>query len=274
MDQLLDAEARGILVEDGLQTYEQFTQKLAIEALDARPCSSSPDGFRKSRLQLALRRLVSLVVAAVGLVLTRPAHGLIALAIKLDSRGPGLLRPGAGGPARPAVQAAQVPHHARRPTEPATSEWVRDNERPDHPRRPLAAHVPARRAPAVREHPARRHEPGRAPAAPGRRTFELFDRRRSPTTPCAPSVRPGVTGWAQVRYGYANNLEEEIEKMRYDLYYIKHMSLWLDLRILARHRQDRALRPRVTGRRRLSPEIPEEGPREAPRRRRPQPAWR
>jgi hypothetical protein len=46
------------------------------------------------------------------------------------------------------------------------------------------------------------------------------------------TVRPGVTGWAQVRYGYANNLEEETEKMRYDLYYIKNRSLWLDLRIL------------------------------------------
>jgi lipopolysaccharide/colanic/teichoic acid biosynthesis glycosyltransferase len=45
-------------------------------------------------------------------------------------------------------------------------------------------------------------------------------------------VRPGLTGWAQVRQGYANSLEEETEKMRYDLYYIKHMSAWLDLRIL------------------------------------------
>jgi lipopolysaccharide/colanic/teichoic acid biosynthesis glycosyltransferase len=45
-------------------------------------------------------------------------------------------------------------------------------------------------------------------------------------------VRPGVTGWAQVRYGYANGLEEEIEKMRYDLFYIKHLSFELDLRIL------------------------------------------
>jgi len=45
-------------------------------------------------------------------------------------------------------------------------------------------------------------------------------------------VRPGVTGWAQVRYGYANDLEEETEKMRYDLYYIKHLSIWFDLRIL------------------------------------------
>ena len=46
------------------------------------------------------------------------------------------------------------------------------------------------------------------------------------------TVRPGVTGWAQVRYGYANNIEEETEKMRFDLYYIKNRTLWLDLRIL------------------------------------------
>jgi lipopolysaccharide/colanic/teichoic acid biosynthesis glycosyltransferase len=45
-------------------------------------------------------------------------------------------------------------------------------------------------------------------------------------------VRPGITGWAQIRLGYANNLEEETEKMRYDLYYIKHLSFWLDVRIL------------------------------------------
>jgi lipopolysaccharide/colanic/teichoic acid biosynthesis glycosyltransferase len=46
-------------------------------------------------------------------------------------------------------------------------------------------------------------------------------------------VRPGITGWAQVRYRYANDLGEEMEKMRYDLYYVKHLSLRLDLRILA-----------------------------------------
>jgi lipopolysaccharide/colanic/teichoic acid biosynthesis glycosyltransferase len=48
------------------------------------------------------------------------------------------------------------------------------------------------------------------------------------------TVRPGVTGWAQVRYGYANNIEEETEKMRYDLYYIKNRTLLLDLGILFR----------------------------------------
>ena len=47
-------------------------------------------------------------------------------------------------------------------------------------------------------------------------------------------IRPGITGWAQVRYRYANDLDEEMEKMRYDLYYIKHQSLSLDLLILGR----------------------------------------
>ena len=68
-------------------------------------------------------------------------------------------------------------------------------------------------------------------ASAGRR--ELFS-ARIPYYSLRSLVRPGVTGWAQVRYGYANNLDEEVEKMRYDLYYIKNRSLWLDARILLR----------------------------------------
>jgi lipopolysaccharide/colanic/teichoic acid biosynthesis glycosyltransferase len=45
-------------------------------------------------------------------------------------------------------------------------------------------------------------------------------------------VRPGVTGWAQVKYGYADDEADTVEKLTYDLYYIKHSSLWLDLQIL------------------------------------------
>ena len=45
-------------------------------------------------------------------------------------------------------------------------------------------------------------------------------------------VRPGITGWAQVRYGYANDFAEELEKIKYDLYYVKNNSLFLDLLVL------------------------------------------
>jgi lipopolysaccharide/colanic/teichoic acid biosynthesis glycosyltransferase len=53
-----------------------------------------------------------------------------------------------------------------------------------------------------------------------------------PYYPLRELVPPGLTGWAQIRNGYANGLAEETEKMRYDLYYIKNRSLWLDARIL------------------------------------------
>jgi lipopolysaccharide/colanic/teichoic acid biosynthesis glycosyltransferase len=47
-------------------------------------------------------------------------------------------------------------------------------------------------------------------------------------------VRPGVTGWAQVNFGYADNEHDTVEKLTYDLYYVKHMSPWLDLLVLGR----------------------------------------
>jgi lipopolysaccharide/colanic/teichoic acid biosynthesis glycosyltransferase len=62
--------------------------------------------------------------------------------------------------------------------------------------------------------------------------FDLFV-MKIPLYPFRAMVRPGLTGWAQVRYGYANNLDEETEKVRYDLYYVKKkVTLWFDLRIL------------------------------------------
>jgi len=53
---------------------------------------------------------------------------------------------------------------------------------------------------------------------------ERADGRRVPYYALRCAVRPGITGWAQIRYGYANSLDEGDGEMRYDLYYIKHMS--------------------------------------------------
>jgi exopolysaccharide biosynthesis polyprenyl glycosylphosphotransferase len=50
-------------------------------------------------------------------------------------------------------------------------------------------------------------------------------------------VRPGITGWAQVNSGYADDLEDTIEKLTYDLYYVRHMSPWLDINVLWRSAQ-------------------------------------
>jgi lipopolysaccharide/colanic/teichoic acid biosynthesis glycosyltransferase len=47
-------------------------------------------------------------------------------------------------------------------------------------------------------------------------------------------VKPGITGWAQINFGYASTIDETITKLEYDLYYIKHRSIITDLVILLR----------------------------------------
>ena len=227
--QLLALEAHGVPVEDGLRTYEQITKKLAIETLSPSQLIFS-DRFRTSRAQAALRRLLSLVAAAVGLALTAPLIALIALAIKLDSAGPVFFvheRLGLRGRAFRLVKFRTMrPIDVRQ----STSEWVSDNEdritRVGHWLRtfrldelPQFLNILRGDMNLVGPRP---HPVSNA---------SLFA-ENIPYYVLRTAVRPGVTGWAQVRYGYANNLEEEIEKMRYDLYYIEHLSLWFDLRIL------------------------------------------
>ena len=231
VNQLLECGARGILIEDGHSTYESFTGKLPIESLTPSFLIFS-GAFRKSRLQMAGRRVVSVVAGALGLLVTAPLMALIATAIKLDSRGPVLYvdeRAGlAGRPFRlvkfrtmhslPAGEATGVSVWARDDTTRITRvgrliRKLRVDELPQFwnvlkgdmdlvgPRPEILANV---------------------------QTMS----EQIPYYSLRHAVRPGLTGWAQTRFGYSVSLEQVTEKMRYDLFYIKHMSFWLDLRIL------------------------------------------
>jgi lipopolysaccharide/colanic/teichoic acid biosynthesis glycosyltransferase len=164
----------------------------------------------------------------IGLVCLAPVIGLIALAIKLDSPGPVFLvqdRVGLRG-----KRFRLIKFRTMHPVDGETPLWFQDSQeritrvgtwlrkfRLDE----LPQFVNILRGDMNLVGP----RPHRVPK------FELF----AETTPyfaLRSLVRPGLTGWAQVRHGYASNLEEETEKTCYDLYYIKHMSLWFDLRIL------------------------------------------
>jgi exopolysaccharide biosynthesis polyprenyl glycosylphosphotransferase len=229
---LLDARMRGVAVEEGASFLERLTGKLAIEALTPTSLILS-DGFRHSDfvnadVSMVFVRLVSLLCALAALVLLLPVLAAIGLAIRLDSPGPILFiqrRVGWGG--RPFGLVKFRTMHAQVGPR---SEWVRDNDdritaigrwmrrfRLDE----LPQFVNVLRGEmnlvGPRPHPVS--------------NYKLF-LDRIPYYALRSAVRPGITGWAQVRYGYANGLHEETEKMRYDLYYIKHRSLWLDARIL------------------------------------------
>jgi exopolysaccharide biosynthesis polyprenyl glycosylphosphotransferase len=225
--QLLDARMNGCAVEDGVNAYERFTGKIAIESLTPSNLIFSND-FRKSRLDLAAGRAASLVVSVVGLIVFAPLLGLISLAIKLDSKGPVFFVQERLG--MRSKRFRLVKFRTMRAVEGSTSEWVLDNcdritrvgkwlrkFRLDE----LPQFVNVIRGDmnlvGPRPHPVT--------------NVELFG-EEIPYYSLRSAVRPGITGWAQIRLGYANNLEEETEKMRYDLFYIKHLSFWLDLRIL------------------------------------------
>jgi exopolysaccharide biosynthesis polyprenyl glycosylphosphotransferase len=225
---LLDARIwDGRVIEDAAEAYERLTGKVAIEALAPSSLIFS-NHFRRSRAALAIGRWMSVLAALVGLGVLFPLLGLIALAIKLDSRGPVFFtqdRVGLRG-----RRFRLIKFRTMRPADTAASEWVRDNARRitrvgKWLRRFRLDELPQfvnilrgdMNLVGPRPHPVS--------------NVELF-LERIPYYALRSAVRPGITGWAQIRFGYANDLEEETEKMRYDLYYIKHLSPWLDVRIL------------------------------------------
>ena len=132
-----------------------------------------------------------------------------------------------GGPSRFTSSGPCAPTPRRR-TGPV---WSAGDDDPRITRgRPLHAQDAPRRDPAAVERAARRHEPDRA-AAGAAGVRRAADASRFRSTASGTSSSPGVTGWAQVRYTYGASVEDAIEKMQYDLYYVKHMSLMFDLLI-------------------------------------------
>jgi exopolysaccharide biosynthesis polyprenyl glycosylphosphotransferase len=237
LEALLGLRLRGIAVEDGVDCYERLTGKVPIEALTPTSLIFSKDP-RYDRTDPARTWSVGRPLAVVGLLLLAPLLALIALAIKLDSRGPVFfVQPRVGRGGRPFKL---IKFRTMRPAVGATSEWARDNRdrltRVGHWLRrfrmdelPQLVNVARGDMNLVgpRPHPVTNLS---MLVLVARNTPECGE--RIPFYALRALVRPGLTGWAQVRYRYANDLEEEIEKMRYDLYYIKHRSPWLDLRIL------------------------------------------
>lgn len=236
--ELLECRLRGITVEEGVEVYERLTGKLPIEWLTPSHLVFSKD-FQKSAAGLAVARAISLLVSALALVCLSPVLGFIALAIKLDSRGAVFVvqsRVGRGGkPFR------LIKFRTMHPIEGDTPLWFSDgaNNRVTRVGKwlrkfrldefPQFVNVLNGDMNLVGPRPHR--EPKfKLLALVWRNAPECGQPIPYHSLRCL--VPPGITGWAQVRYRYARDLEEETEKVRYDLYYLRHRSLWLDLLII------------------------------------------
>ena len=226
--ELLRAKLAGVRVEDVNSVYERLTGKLMVE--DLRPSwLIFSDDFRASRLTRQSKRGFDILLAFVGLVIAAPLMVLVGIAVWLDSGFPVLYRQervGENGRTFMLNKFRSMRHDA----EGATPLWAKASD--DRVTRvgrfirharfdelPQLWNVLLGDMSFVGPRPERPYFVSQLAAQ-----IPFYEQRHA--------VKPGITGWAQVKYRYAGSLEDSLEKLRYDLYYVKHLSLPFDLTIL------------------------------------------
>lgn len=226
--QLLECKMKGIMIEDGIDFYEHLTGKLQVERL--RPSSLIfSNGFKKSKLALWTKRITGFGLSLVALVLLSPLILLVSILIKIDSPGPVLYkqeRVGKDGRKfnllkfRSMVEKAETdgPVWAGKNDERITriGRWIRKWRLDEIPQMVNVL----------------RGDMSFVGPRPERPYFVEQLRNRIPFYDQRLSVMPGITGLAQVRYPYGASDEDALEKLKYDLYYIKNLSPLFDLVIM------------------------------------------
>jgi sugar transferase (PEP-CTERM system associated) len=223
---LLSLKSRGLVVQDGADFYEAVTGKVPIESLRLSWLLFSP-GFHVSRFLVIYKRLASILVSIVGLLLSLPFFPFIALAIKLTSSGPLFYMQ------RRVGRDDAIFHCYKFRTMRADAEadigatWAADND-------PRITRVgkfirKARLDEIPQLWNVLKGEMSLIGPRPERPEFVDWLASEVPLYRLRNTVRPGITGWAQIRYEYGNSVEDAKEKLRYDLFYIKNMSPGLDL---------------------------------------------
>jgi sugar transferase (PEP-CTERM system associated) len=229
VDELLQLKLTGAKIEEATTWLEKIYGRIEVDHLYPSWLIFA-EGFRFSGLLTLLRRLLSSVAAAILLILVLPLIPFIVLAIKLDSRGRILYRQervGFGGAPFFCYKFRTMREDAEADTGPT---WAGD----DDPRITRTGRF--LRASRLDEIPQLwnvfRGDMAFVGPRPERPEFVEWLSRQIPYYSVRNSVRPGITGWAQIRYKYGNTLEDAKEKLQYDLYYIKNVSIGLDLLIM------------------------------------------
>jgi len=227
---LLECRLLGVVVEDAVDLYQRLHGKLWLEALDPGRLVFA-EGFRITPVYLRLKRVIDVACALLLLVAAAPLAAVIALAIRLESPGPALFRQERVGQfGKPFVLFKF--RSMRQDAEKAGPRWASAND----PRVTRLGRI--LRKTHLDEIPQAlnvlRGDLSFVGPRPERPCFVEMLRERIPFYDLRHYVKPGITGWAQVCYPYADSVEDSYEKHQYDLYYGRNVSLALDLRILAR----------------------------------------
>lgn len=227
--ELLDLRLHNVKVEEATGLLERIGGKIEIEELHPSWLIFS-EGFRLNEGLIFGRRVMSIAVSLLLLVVVLPLLPLIALAIKFTSSGPMLYRQkrvGRRGEVFNCYKFRTMRADAEADTGPT---WAGD----DDPR--ITAVGRFLRITRLDELPQLWNvftgDMGFVGPRPERPEFVEWLTREVPYYQLRHIVRPGMTGWAQISYQYGASLEESKEKLKYDLYYIKNVSLAFDLYII------------------------------------------
>ena len=229
VEELLRAKMAGIRVEDATTTYERVTGKLLID--DLRPSFLIfSEGFRVSRATRLMKRTIDLVLSLVLAILAFPLMVLTALMVLLEDGRPILYRQervGENGRTFTLSKFRSMRKDAEKGGKPI---WAKDG---DNRVTRIGRFI---RKSRLDELPQLwnvvRGDMSFVGPRPERPFFVEQLSKEIPFYQQRHAVKPGLTGWAQVRYRYGSSLEDAMEKLRYDLYYIKHLSVFFDLTIV------------------------------------------
>lgn len=229
MPELLELRMQGVKIEEATTYLEKMSGKIEVENLYPSWLVFG-EGFRFGSTFLLVRRVLSLMISLVGLILSLPLFPLIVLAIRLDSKGPvfySQARVGKAGRVFNVVKFRTMRQDAEAANGP---QWAGDND----PRITRIGRF--LRSSRLDEIPqlwcVLKGDMAFVGPRPERPEFVEWLSKEIPFYGVRHMVRPGLTGWAQIKYKYGSTVEDAREKLQYDLFYIKNASIGLDLLIV------------------------------------------
>ncbi|MFH2066608.1 MAG: TIGR03013 family XrtA/PEP-CTERM system glycosyltransferase [Pseudomonadota bacterium] len=229
--ELLNCRVRGIDIVKGNTFYEMLTGKLIVDQIN-------PDwlifsrGFRISKRVRIVKRIIDIAVSLIMLIVLMPLILLVAILIKIDSKGPVFFSQERVGEKRNLFNVHKfrsMVDDAEKKTGPM---WATDND--DRITRVGRIIRKLRIDETPQLWNVLKSEMSFVGPRPEREFFVRELEEKIPYYGERFIVKPGITGWAQVSYGYGASVDDAVEKLNYDLFYTKNFSIFMDLMIIMR----------------------------------------
>ncbi len=229
IDDVLMCKLNGIDVIDLPSFFERETGHVYLQSLNPSWMIFS-DGFPRGPFTDSIKRTFDILVSGVLLAISLPVMLLTAVLIKLDSRGPVLYRQervGQGGVPFNVLKFRSMRADAEKDGKPR---WAMEND--DRITRVGRVIRKLRIDELPQIFNVLKGDMSFVGPRPERPYFVEQLSRQIPFFMCRHNVKPGITGWAQIRCSYGASVEDAIEKLQYDLYYVKNHSLFLDIVVI------------------------------------------